>query len=130
MATTDLTYTDLPANGGVVNPTGTTLVAAPTNDMRIVRVEPEKTILRVTNTDDDTALTITVKAGDYPPAWAAGQGDLTVSVAFGTTHYIGPFESGRFLKKGSSTDAGKGEMRIESSTTTGTIAVLRVPRNT
>lgn len=122
MATTQLTYTDLPANSGVVNPTGTTLVAAPTNDMQLARAEPEKTVLRVTNTDDDTALTITVKAGDYPPALAAGQGDLTVSVAFGTTHYIGPFESGRFLQS-------DGSLMVTSSTTTGTIACLKVPRN-
>jgi hypothetical protein len=123
MATTQLSYTDLPANSGVVNPTGTTLVATPTNDMQLARAEPEKTVLRVTNTDDDTALTITVKAGDYPPAIAAGQGDLTVSVAFGTTHYIGPFESGRFMQS-------DGSLMVTSSTTTGTIACLKVPRNT
>ncbi|MEU6944289.1 hypothetical protein ABZ957_03440 [Streptomyces sp. NPDC046316] len=123
MATTQLTYTDLPPNSGVVNPTGTTLVAAPTNDMQLANARPELTVLRVTNTDDDTALTITVKAGDNPPALAAGQGDLAVSVAFGTTHYIGPFESGRFVQS-------DGSMMITSSTTTGTIAALKVPRNT
>jgi hypothetical protein len=48
MATTQLSYTDLPANSGVVNPTGTTLVATPTNDMQLARAEPEKTVLRVT----------------------------------------------------------------------------------
>ena len=123
MATTQLTYTTLVANDGVLQPAGTTLVAAPTNDMRLASAEPEKTVLRITNTDDDTALTITVKAGDYPPAIAAGQGDLTESVAFGTTHYIGPFESGRFMQS-------DGSMMIESSTTTGTITCLKVPRNT
>ncbi|WP_030322842.1 MULTISPECIES: hypothetical protein [Streptomyces] len=123
MATTQLTYTNLPPNSGVVNPTGTTLVAAPTNDMQLANAFPELTVLRVTNTDDDTALTITVKAGDNPPAVAAGQGDLAVSVAFGTTHYIGPFESGRFVQS-------DGSLMITSSTTTGTIAALRVPRNT
>jgi hypothetical protein len=123
MATTQLSYTALPPNSGVVNPTGTTLVAAPTNDMQLANAEAEKTVLRVTNTDDDTALTITVKAGDHPPALAAGQGDLAVSVAFGTTHYIGPFESGRFIQS-------DGSLMITSSTTTGTIACLKVPRNT
>ncbi|MGW2044644.1 hypothetical protein ACWCPF_05605 [Streptomyces sp. NPDC001858] len=123
MATTQLSYTNLPPNSGVVNPTGTTLVAAPTNDMQLANAFPELTILRVLNNDDDTALTITVKAGDHPPALAAGQGDLTVSVAFGTTHFIGPFESGRFVQS-------DGSMMITSSTTTGTIAALKVPRNT
>lgn len=121
MATTQLTYTDLVANGGVEQPAGTTLVAAPTNDMQLASADPEHTILRVANTDDDTNLDITVKAGDYPPAWAAGLGDLVVEVAFGETHYIGPFESGRFLQN-------DGSMMIESETTTGTITVLRVPR--
>lgn len=123
MATTQLTYTNLPPNSGVVNPTGTTLVAAPTDDMRLAAAVPELTVLRVLNNDDDTALTITVKAGDNPPALAAGQGDLAVSVAFGTTHFIGPFESGRFLQS-------DGSLMITSSTTTGTIACLKVPRNT
>jgi hypothetical protein len=123
MATTQLTYTNLPPNSGVVNPTGTTLVAAPTNDMQLANAVPEQTVLRVLNNDDDTALTLTVKAGDSPPALAAGQGDLAVTVAFGTTHFIGPFESGRFIQS-------DGSMMITSSTTTGTIAVLKVPRNT
>lgn len=123
MATTQLTYTSLPPNSGVVNPTGTTLVAAPTHDMQLANAEPEKTVLRVLNNDDDTALTITVKAGDHPPALAAGQGDLAVVVAFGTTHFIGPFESGRFIQS-------DGSLMITSSTATGTIACLKVPRNT
>lgn len=64
-----------------------------------------------------------MKAGDNPPALAAGQGDLAVIVAFGTVQLIGPFESGRFLQN-------DGSMMIESTTTTGTITALRVPRNT
>src|SRR5690606_37884013 len=76
MATTQLSYTNLPPNSGVVNPTGTTLVAAPTNDMQLKDAVPEQTVLRVANTDNAAPLTITVKAGDHPPALAAGQGDL------------------------------------------------------
>ncbi|MFF9639394.1 hypothetical protein ACF1D2_33045 [Streptomyces bacillaris] len=123
MATTQLTYSNLVPNGNLAQPAGTTLVAAPTNNMQLANSFPELTVLRVTNSDDDTALTITVKAGDHPPALAAGQGDLEVSVAFGTTQFIGPFESGRFVQN-------DGSMLIESTTTTGTITALRVPRNT
>lgn len=123
MATTQLTYSALVPNGNLLQPAGTTLVAAPTNNMQLAAARPELTVLRVSNTDDDTALTLTVKAGDNPPALAAGQGDLAVTVAFGTVQLIGPFESGRFLQS-------DGSMMIESSTTTGTIAALRVPRNT
>ncbi|MCZ4605369.1 hypothetical protein O3S80_16760 [Streptomyces sp. Lzd4kr] len=122
MATTDVPYSNLVANGNLVQPAGTTLVAAPTNNMRIVDAVPEYTVLRVSNTDDDTALTLTVKAGDNPPALAAGQGDLAVSIAFGTVRFIGPFESGRFIQS-------DGSMMIESSTTTGTITALRIPRS-
>ncbi|QFR00723.1 hypothetical protein F9278_36200 [Streptomyces phaeolivaceus] len=122
MATTDVAYSNLVANGNLVQPAGTTLVAAPTNNMRIVKAVPEYTVLRVSNTDDDTALTLTVKAGDNPPALAAGQGDLAVSIAFGTVRFIGPFESGRFIQS-------DGSMLIESTTTTGTITALRIPRS-
>lgn len=123
MATTQLAYSNLVPNGNLTQPAGTALVAAPTNNMQLADAFPELTVLRVTNSDDDTALTITVKAGDHPPALAAGQGDLTVSVAFGATQFLGPFESGRFVQN-------DGSMLIESTTTTGTIAALRIPRNT
>lgn len=123
MATTQLTYTNLVANGGVQEPAGTTLVAAPTNDMQLKGAEPERTVLRVYNNDDDTDLEITVKAGDYPPAWAAGQGDLKVTVAYGEVQYIGPFESGRFLQS-------DGSMMIESDEATGTITAFLLPKAT
>ncbi|WP_128977279.1 hypothetical protein [Streptomyces roseicoloratus] len=123
MATTQLTYSPLVPNSNLTQPAGTSLVAAPTNNMQLAGAKPELTVLRVTNTDDDTNLTFTVKAGDMPPAIAAGQGDLAVTVAFGTAELIGPFESGRFLQS-------DGSMLFESSTTTGAITVLRVPRNT
>lgn len=123
MTTTQLTYTNTVPNGNVLQPAGTTLVAAPTNNMQLANAFPELTVLRVNNTDDDTALTLTVKAGDYPPALAAGQGDLAVSIAFGTTQYVGPFESGRFVQS-------DGSLMIESSTVTGTITALKIARNT
>ncbi|WNZ11632.1 hypothetical protein [Streptomyces sp. 11x1] len=122
MATTQVPYSNLVANSSLAQPAGTTLVAAPTNDMQISDAVPEYTVLRVSNTDDDTDLDITVKAGDNPPALAAGQGDLVVTVAFGTTRFIGPFESGRFIQP-------DGSMMIESETTTGTITALRIPRS-
>ncbi|WP_046507104.1 hypothetical protein [Streptomyces odonnellii] len=123
MATTQLTYSNLVPNGNLLQPAGTTLVAAPTNNMQLANAFAELTVLRVTNSDDDTALTVTVKAGDNPPALAAGQGDLSVPVAFGTTQFLGPFESGRFIQS-------DGSMLIESTTTTGTITALKIPRNT
>ncbi len=122
MATTDVAYSNLVANSSLVQPAGTALVAAPTDNMRIVDAVPEYTVLRVSNTDGATDLDITVKAGDNPPALAAGQGDLVATVAFGTTRFIGPFESGRFIQS-------DGSMLIEAETTTGTITALRIPRS-
>lgn len=122
MATTQVPYSNLVANSSLAQPAGTTLVAAPTNNMQISDAVPEYTVLRVSNTDDDTDLDITVKAGDNPPALAAGQGDLVVTVAFGTVRFIGPFESGRFIQS-------DGSMMIESETTTGAITALRIPRS-
>lgn len=122
MATTTLTYTDLTSNAGVARPAGTTLVAAPTDDMSVEHVTLEETVLDVTNSNGAATIDITVKAGAYPPAWAAGQGDLVVTVAADGTAYIGPLDSGRFLQA-------DGSVTIESSATTGTIRVLRVPRD-
>ncbi|MEU6858832.1 hypothetical protein AB0B28_08165 [Glycomyces sp. NPDC046736] len=123
MATTQVPYTDLVPNGSTLQPAGTTLVAAPTNDMEIVRARPELTVLRVENTHESNALTFTVVAGENPPALAAGQGNLAVSVAAETVRYFGPFESGRFLQN-------DGTLRFTSSTTSGTVTALKVPRNT
>jgi hypothetical protein len=122
MATTDVAYSNLVPNGNLAQPAGTTLVVAPTNNLRIVNAVPELTVLRVVNTGAEQD--ITIKAGDNPPALAAGQGDLVVTVAATTgVQFIGPFESGRFVQS-------DGSMLIEAETVDGTITALRVPRNT
>ena len=64
----------------------------------IAAAKPERTILRVTNTNGSDRV-VTIKAGDNPPALAAGLGDLAVTVAATTgVQWLGPFESGRFLQ--------------------------------
>ncbi|MFI2431983.1 hypothetical protein [Streptomyces sp. NPDC018693] len=122
MATTAVPYSDLVANGNLAQPAGTTLVVAPTNNMQISDALPEQTVLRVVNTGVEQD--ITIKAGDNPPALAAGQGDLVVTVAATTgVQFIGPFESGRFLQS-------DGSMLIEAETVDGTITAFKVPRYT
>lgn len=122
MATTQIPYSDLVPNSNLADPAGTTLVAAPTDDMQISDAFPELTVLRVVNTGAEQD--ITIKAGDYPPAIAAGQGDLVVTVAATTgVQFVGPFESGRFVQS-------DGSMLIEAETTDGTVTAFRVPRNT
>lgn len=120
MATTDVPYTDLVLNAGTAQAAGTTLVLAPTNNMRIVNADVERTVLRVTNTGG-ADLTFTIKAGGYPPAIAASQGDLAVTVAATTgVRYI-TLESGRFLQN-------DGSVLFESTHTTGTVTAYRLPK--
>lgn len=121
MATTQVPYSNLVANSSLAQPAGTTLVVAPTNNLQISDAVPEYTLLRVANTGAEQD--ITIKAGDNPPALAAGQGDLVVTVPATTgVRFIGPFESGRFIQS-------DGSMLIEAETVDGTITALRIPRS-
>lgn len=119
MARTAVTVTDFVGNGSVVLGAGANLDA--TNDHVITDAEPERTVIHISNTSVDTAFTAVVKAGDYPPAIAAGQGDYTISVAFGTTRVLGPFESGRYLQS-------DGSMEIDVSAATGKIWAFKIPK--
>jgi hypothetical protein len=95
-----------------------------TNGVVVEDAVPELTLIRTTHTDG-AAHDLIVRAGDNPPALAAGQGDLTVEVAATSgVRYFGPFESGRFLQN-------DGSMHIDFETGyAGTIDILRIPRNT
>jgi len=116
MTRTNLPYTAAVPNGSVVA-TPTTIDA--TNDHVIAKAEPEKTILRVVAS---TGGNMTIKAGTYPLAIAAGLGDLSITVGV-ETRDVGPFESGRFLQS-------DGSMNIDFTTVVGTVVALKVPRNT
>jgi threonine dehydratase len=124
MPRTAVTPRALVANGGLNGATGATTIDSTlvTNGVVINAAEPERTVLRVTNTEGSTNV-VTVRAGDYPPALAAGQGDLTVTVAATTgVQYLGPFESGRVLQ-------GNGTMEIDFETgMTGAIDALLLPK--
>lgn len=121
MARTAVPYSPLVANSSLTDPAGTALDA--TNDHVINAAEPERTVLRVTNTNGSDRI-ISVKAGDSPPALAAGQGDLAVTVPATTgVVWLGPFESGRFLQS-------NGTMEIDVvASHTGTITALKIPRS-
>ena len=122
MATTPVPYTNLVANDDIANPAGTAVTAGAGNGGLVADAHPEVTIIRAANASGGAG-TVTVKAGDYPPAIAAGQGDLTsASIANGGSAFLGPFESGRFLRN-------DGSMIIETSVAM-TLTAFRVPRNT
>lgn len=116
-------------NGNLIGTTGATTIDATlvTNGVVVDSAKPELMLIRVTNTEGSTN-TVTIKAGDNPPAIAAGLGDLVVTVAATSgVQYIGPFESGRFIQGG----ADMGDLHIDFETgMTGAIDILTFPRNT
>src|SRR5262245_8282592 len=96
MARTNVPLSKFVGNGNLADPAGTDL--DPTNDHVVTPGDASRLVLRVTNTHGSQH-NVVVKAGVYPPAIAAGQGDLTVPVAATTgVQWIGPLESGRFAQ--------------------------------
>lgn len=126
MARTAVVPRALVPNGNLNSATGPTTIDSTlvTNGVVVENAKPELMLIRVTNTEGSTN-TVTIKAGDSPPAIAAGQGDLVTTVAATTgAQYIGPIESGRFLQTG-------GDIHIDFETgMTGLIDILTFPRNT
>jgi hypothetical protein len=118
MAATSVPVVTPSMNAGLLDGGGTQYDVS--NGMTIPNA-PENLLVRLTNTDDDTGLTVTFKAGDYPPALAAGQGDLAVTVAFGTTQWV-CLESGRFLQS-------DGSISVTATVNTGKITPIKVPRH-
>lgn len=93
MARTAVPYSTTVINGSIADPAGTSIASGAGNGGQIANAFAEQTLLRVVGT---TAGTLTLKAGAYPPALAAGQGDATITVGTSATVWVGPVESGRF----------------------------------
>jgi hypothetical protein len=123
MARTAMTYRSLVKNGSLNGATGTTTIDSTlvTNGVTIANAKPERTIIRVANTEGSTNV-LTLKAGASPPALRAGQGDITVTVAATSgVQYFGPFESDRCLQA-------DGSISLDFETgMTGTIEALLMP---
>lgn len=126
MPRTAITPRALIANGNLDGATGPTTIDSTlvTAGVVVNSAQPERTLIRVTNTEGSTNV-VTLRKGDNPPALAAGQGDLAVTVAATTgVQYLGPFESGRFLQN-------DGSIEVDFETgMTGAIDVLLLPRAT
>lgn len=122
MADTAVPISPLGLNASTANPAGTAIVAADNHVITPDR-ESKKIAIRLTNTTASTKV-FTVLAGDNPPATAAGQGNLTVSLTNGsTTPQIAwvVVETARFLQS-------DGTIRITvEASTTGNIAALGLP---
>jgi hypothetical protein len=125
MARTAVAYSNFLPNAAVTDAslTAVTLNPGTSNGHVISKAAPELTILRVAV--GATGGNITVKAGAYPPALAAGQGDLVTTVGANSISWIGPLESGRFLQ-----NDGSLLIDVAAAVVPGTITALKVPRNT
>jgi hypothetical protein len=118
MARTAIPATNLVANSSVANPAGTAV--DPTNGHNVAGVPLEELYLVCAFTFAG-AKNLTVKAGANPPALSAGQGDLVVAIN-NQTKLVGPFSSARFSQA-------DGSLNVDvEAATTGTIAVIRMPR--
>lgn len=85
----------------------------------------DTTLLYIKNTDNDTAMTVAILAGDNPPAQRAAVGNLSESVAFGVGKWFGPFESARFAQDDGSLGV---TITPASGTISAEITCLRLPR--
>lgn len=120
MARTAVAYSNLVANSGLTTPAGTSVSSGAGNGGQVASAVPEETIIRVSNASGGSG-TVTVLAGDYPPAIASGLGNAAAfTVANSSSAYLGPFESGRFLQD-------DGSLIFETSVTM-TATAFRVPR--
>lgn len=120
MARTAVAYSTLSTNSNIADPSGTSISSGAGNGGQIAKAAPELTVLRVSNASGGSG-TITLLAGANPPALAAGQGNLVVTVANSATGWVGPIESGRFLQS-------DGSLIFESSVAL-TVTAFKVPRH-
>lgn len=118
MADTAITSTTLALNAGTAQPAGTAIVAANTHVITPTKAW-SKVIVRLNNTFAG-AKVFTILAGDNPPADAAGQGNLAISLAQDATQLV-VLESSRF-----SQDNGTIRINVEASTT-GFISSIQLP---
>lgn len=107
MARTAITRRNLVPNGALLAPTADTIDQANGMTLAITNTgvpagpDMDMVILKVDNSAA-AAHNVIIRAGDNPPAFRAGLGDLTISVTNGTTKYIGPFDPSRFKQDDSS----------------------------
>lgn len=120
MARTAVDVTTLSKTAFTTQGAGTT--ADPTNDHVITVNFPLDELVLVFTQTDATARAATIVAGDNPPAFSAGQGDLTQSIAQNGVYYVAGLESGRFLQS-------DGTLHIDlAASFAGTIKAYRIPR--
>lgn len=124
---TAITLNDLTANGSIAAPTAQVLdtgTAAVTLETAATS-EMDRIIIEVTNTAAAN-LTVTIEAGEYPPAWRKHLGDVTsANIAQNGRRIFGPFESARFAQA-------DGKLQVTftpaSGTITGSFVAYKLPK--
>lgn len=122
MARTAVTVNTLSPNASVAAPTTTAI--DPTNGHYVACPGPLEELFIIIGATYAGSKNYTFLAGDNPPAFNAGQGNLVVA-ANNTTKWVGPFTSARFVQSGA--ESGYLHIDVESGAT-GTIAAVYVPR--
>lgn len=120
MARDSVAIQELTLNDGVAETAGVAI--APANGATIPAGGNTQGLFLVVKNTAAAEYDVTVKAGDNPPALAAGQGDLVEPVAANTGVKIITLESARFAQ-----DDGAIHVDFEASMT-GTIHAYRLPR--
>lgn len=124
MARATVLVTAVAKNAATADAAGTALDATNGHVLTVGNYPLDSFIIRITNTTASAKIA-TIKAGDNPPADAAGQGDLAVSFADGSSTPVVKFftlESARFVQN-------DGTVLIDlASSMTGFISAWRIPR--
>lgn len=122
MADTAITLTSLALSAETADPAGTAIVHANTHVISPTK-GAGKVAIRLVNTTASEK-TMTILAGDNPPAQSAGQGDLTLTFGAGNSTPVVKWvvlESARFIQD-------NGTIRINvAGSTTGTISAFQLP---
>lgn len=113
---TSIELTDLVANGSIAAPTAQALdtgTGAVTLETPATS-EMDRIILRVQNTTANN-LTVTIVAGQDPPAFRAAIGDvISATIGQNVNRFFGPFEAARFKRS-------NGKLRVTFTPTVSTI---------
>lgn len=120
-----LTINALAANAWVDQPAGNVLdtgTVAVTLYGTVSAYRGGQVIAHVAN-GGTAALSVKALAGDIPPAFQQGLGDVTKSIGVGSAAWFGPFEMARFLQN----DSTFGMTFTPTGTIAGTIRVYGLP---
>src|SRR5690349_18201751 len=122
MARTAIPVTAITDNAAITGAVGTAFDS--TNNHVLTAPNDGRLLLEVDNTGTSPTATVTVKAGDNPPAFAAGLGDLTFVVGTAGKHKtLVVLDTARFLQ-----DDGTINIDISQTVLLGTIAAYSFPR--